>query len=147
MKNSDNNLGGRLALLSPDQLSASQKKLYDQLQETEIPWAKKEGFDGETDNKEVIGPFNAMLRSPEIATALLEVTSSLQKHSILSERVKQVIILTIGAVWQADYELYAHTAVARKAGIDEASIQALAKGQSPYGWRKKSCWHIVLPGI
>lgn len=126
-------LGGRLALLSPDDLSSSQEKLYDQIQDTLVPWAKKSGFQAETDDKELIGPFNSMLRSPEIATALLGVTSAEQKHTSLSEKVRQVVILTTGAAWQAAYELYAHAAVADKAGFDEATIQALVAGQKPAG--------------
>jgi 4-carboxymuconolactone decarboxylase len=45
--------------------------------------------------------------------------------------VRQVVIPTVGAVWQAPYELYAHSAVARHAGLDEADVAALAAGRSP----------------
>lgn len=131
MATADKSLGGRLALLNPDDLSSSQEKLYDQLQDTMVPWAKKSGFQAETDDKELIGPFNPMLRSPEIATALMGVTSAEQKYTSLSEKVRQVVILTTGAVWQAAYELYAHTAVAEKAGFDDATIQVLVAGQKP----------------
>ena len=74
-----------------------------------------------------------MLRSPEIATAMLGVTKAITQHTALSEPVRQVIILTVGATWQAAYEIYAHTAVAHKAGLQEGAIQALAAGQSPVG--------------
>lgn len=133
MMNPTDQLGGRLSLLSPDSLLAAQKKLYDQLQATAIVWAAKEGFEAETESKEIIGPFNAMLRAPEIATALLGVVSALKEHTVLSQKVQQVIILTVGAIWKADYELYAHKIVARNAGIEEAAIEALAKGQSSDG--------------
>ncbi|MGI4863740.1 MAG: carboxymuconolactone decarboxylase family protein [Janthinobacterium lividum] len=125
------NLGGRLALLAPDDLKSDQKKLYDQLQDTMVPWAKKSGFQAETFDSKLIGPFNPMLRSPLIAKALMGVTAAEGEHTSLSEKVRQVVILTVGAVWQAAYELYAHTAVAEKAGFDEATIQALAAGQKP----------------
>lgn len=131
MTTADKSLGGRLALIAPDDLSSSQEKLYDHIQDTLVPWAKKSGFQAETDDKELIGPFNPMLRSPEIATALLGVTSAEQAHTSLSEKVRQVVILTTGAVWQAAYELYAHAAVADKAGFDEETIQALVAGQKP----------------
>lgn len=125
------NLGGRLTLLAPDDLSSDQKKLYKQLQSTMVPWAKKSGFQAETFDEKLIGPFNPMLRSPDIATAVMGVNSAEEKHTSLSEKVRQVVILTVGAVWQAAYELYAHTAVAEKAGFDEATIQALVAGQKP----------------
>ncbi len=50
---------------------------------------------------------------------------------ILSKRVRQVVILAIDAVWKSDYELYAHSAVARKAGISEEAIRTLAVGGLP----------------
>ncbi len=125
------NLGGRLVLLAPTDLKSDQKKLYNQLQDTMVPWAKKSGFQAETFDGKLIGPFNAMLRSPEIAAASMGITSAEGKHSSLSEKVRQVVILTVGAVWQAAYELYAHTAVAEKAGFDEATIQTLVAGQKP----------------
>jgi 4-carboxymuconolactone decarboxylase len=42
-----------------------------------------------------------------------------------------MIILTVGAVWQSDYERYAHAAVARKAGISEEAIRTLMAGGLP----------------
>jgi 4-carboxymuconolactone decarboxylase len=137
MTSSNNSLGGRLALLTPDDLSASQREFYTLLQTSVLPWAKQSGFQAETDAHELIGPFNAMLRSPEISKAMMGLTGVESQHSSLDERVQQVVILTVGAVWQASYELYAHTAVARKAGMSEEAIQALVAGQRPDGLSQK----------
>ena len=128
MTNFHNTPGGRLALLRTEELSGSQRELYEHIQATELVWAKKSGFQAETENHELIGPFNAMLRSPDIAAAILGVASAITKHAALSETAQQVIILTVGAAWQAPYEIYAHTAVARKAGLKEETIQAMAAG-------------------
>jgi 4-carboxymuconolactone decarboxylase len=38
-----------------------------------------------------------------------------------------VVILAVGAVWEADCELYAHSAAALKAGLSEAAIRSLAE--------------------
>ncbi|HET9504087.1 MAG TPA: carboxymuconolactone decarboxylase family protein [Hymenobacter sp.] len=127
----EDNLGGRLPLLSPDQLDSDQKKLYAQLQDTMVPWAKKSGFQAATFDDRLVGPFNAMLRSPVISKALMAVTAAEGQETALGERVRQVVILTVGAAWQAAYELYAHVAVGRQAGFDEATVQALAAGQKP----------------
>jgi 4-carboxymuconolactone decarboxylase len=131
MATSTHALGGRLALLKPDDLDSDQKKLYKELSATMVPWAKKSGFQAITEDEELIGPFNAMLRSPVISQAVMGVTASEGAHSSLSEKVRQVVILTVGAAWKADYELYAHAAVGRKAGLDEATIAALVAGQKP----------------
>ena len=41
------------------------------------------------------------------------------------------MILAVGAVWKSDYELYAHTAAAREAGISEDAIRTLVIGGLP----------------
>jgi hypothetical protein len=35
----------------------------------------------------------------------------------------------VGAVWRAPYELYAHSAVARSAGLPDLVVRALAAGE------------------
>ncbi len=131
MANSADNLGGRLALLEPAKLDSDQKKLYKQLQATLVPWAEKSGFTAATSDGRLIGPFNAMLRSPAISTALLGVTSAEGKETSLGKTVREVVILTVGAAWQAAYELYAHVAVGQSVGLAPATVQALAAGQKP----------------
>src|SRR5260370_20113072 len=55
------------------------------------------------------------------------------KNTKLDKRTRQIVILTVGAVWNSPYELYAHSAEARKVGLPEEAIQALASGESPEG--------------
>jgi 4-carboxymuconolactone decarboxylase len=49
----------------------------------------------------------------------------------LSERCREVVILTVGAVWQAPYELYAHCAVGRQVGLPDQAVRILADGGLP----------------
>jgi 4-carboxymuconolactone decarboxylase len=80
-----------------------------------------------------IGPFNPVLFAPEMASCFADLQAAEARYTPLSERVRQVVILAVGAVWKADYELYAHSAVARKAGLSEAAIRSLASGGHPEG--------------
>jgi len=41
------------------------------------------------------------------------------------------VIVAVGAVWGADYELYAHTTLARNAGLSEHAVTTLANGGIP----------------
>ena len=52
-------------------------------------------------------------------------------HTSLTERTRQVVILAVGAVWQSGYELYAHSAAARQAGLPGDAIATLAGGGLP----------------
>ena len=129
----DEALGGRLKLLSPSELNPDQKRTYDVIDTDMAPWAESAGFRSKTDDGRLIGPFNSVLYSPGISPAFLALQAAEQKHTTLDERVRQVVILTVGAVWGCDYERYAHAAVARKAGMPDAAIAALARGDPADG--------------
>ena len=127
------NLGGRLPLPDPASLPAEQKAVYDRLRATMIRWADESGFESITEDGRLIGPFNPIMFSPGVASGFLDLQDAEQTRTSLSEQTRQVVILATGAVWQADYELYAHAAVARKAGLSDDVIQGLAAGALPDG--------------
>jgi 4-carboxymuconolactone decarboxylase len=125
------NLGGRLPLLDPAKLSETQREVYDLANSTMVPWAEAAHFQSKTADGRLIGPFNPVLFAPEMATCFSDLQAAEARHTPLSERVRQVVILAVGAVWKADYEIYAHSAVARQAGLSEAAIRSLASGGRP----------------
>ena len=116
-------LGGRLPLLNPLALSAQQRDLYDRINATFGKWSDSIHFQSKTDNGRIIGPFNPILYSPGISSSFLGLHDAEEKYTSLDERVRQVVILATGSVWRSDYELYAHSAAARKAGISENAIR------------------------
>ena len=124
-------LGGRLVLADPDALNPAQRNLFEQITSTALPWAQRSGFAASSPDGRLIGPFNPSLLNPALAIAFLEQQAAEQQHTRLDEQLRQVIILTVGAVWRAPYELYAHSAVARHAGLTETVIAELARGDEP----------------
>jgi hypothetical protein len=68
----DARLGGRLDLLSPEQLTTDQRQLYDRLSATRIARAKDAGYQAALPDGRLIGPFNAFLRVPPIGAAQVE---------------------------------------------------------------------------
>ncbi|GCE03447.1 carboxymuconolactone decarboxylase family protein [Dictyobacter aurantiacus] len=131
MSHQPERMGGRLPLLNPATMSAAQKEVYDRLNKTMIQWADRTQFQSKTDDGRLIGPFNPGLYSPGIGTAFLDLHDAEEKYTSLSERVRQVVILAVGAVWESDYELYAHAAAARQAGLSEDAIRTLTTGGLP----------------
>ncbi len=127
------NLGGRIPLSDPAKLSENQKSLYRAINEDFVPWAEASGFVAKLDDGRLIGPFNVVLESPEVGAAFLQLQSAEEKMTSLSKRVRQVVILTIGSAWKAPYELYAHSAVARTAGLPDETIRALVRGDLATG--------------
>lgn len=126
-------LGGRIQLLSPKELDRQQEKLYDYMVDTKVSWAKKSGFTAMLEDGRLIGPFNPFLYSPKTSQALCDWIDADMENSSLSERVRQIIILTVGTGWNAAYEVYAHTAVGKKAGLTEEEINSITSGSEPQG--------------
>jgi 4-carboxymuconolactone decarboxylase len=124
-------LGGRLPLADPAFLNPAQREIFDRMASRIVPWANDAHFKSTAEDGRLIGPFNPALLNPAIAAPFLELQFAEQVHTSLSARVREVVILAVGAVWQADYELYAHLAVARKAGLSEDAARAVATGGLP----------------
>jgi 4-carboxymuconolactone decarboxylase len=124
-------VGGRLTVLEPKSLETEQKNLYDFIDQEFVPWSEKANFAIKINDGRLVGPFNTFLYSPQVSTAFLKFMEAEGQFSTLNARVKEVVTITCGAFWKAKYELYAHSALARKAGLSEQAIRALATGQPP----------------
>ena len=121
----------RLPLLDPASLNREQTNVYERIRAEMVPWAEQSGFQAQTADGRLLGPFNALLYSPELGAAQSKYLDTERDATGLDARVREVVILTVGAVCHAAYEIYAHRAVAAKAGLAEADIEALATGAEP----------------
>jgi 4-carboxymuconolactone decarboxylase len=130
---SDDELGGRLLLADRSAFSEAQRQLFDWLADAVVPWAEREGFAARTGDGRFIGPFNAALHSPVIGGRFFAFQAVEQEDTTLPPRVREVVILAVGAVWDAAYELYAHQAVGRRAGLPQEAVRELAAGRLPVG--------------
>ena len=79
----------------------------------------------------VMGPYPAWLQSPELAKRARSLSEYLRFQSKPSKRLAEIAILITGQHWKAEFEFYAHAELARKAGVEEPIIQALAAGKRP----------------
>ncbi len=77
------------------------------------------------------GPFNAWLRSPELADRLQKVGEYVRFNTSLPKRLNELAILMTAQAWGAQYEWYAHAPLAAKAGLDPAIITAIGAGRKP----------------
>ncbi|MUL68201.1 carboxymuconolactone decarboxylase [Mycobacterium sp. CBMA 234] len=124
-------LGGRLPLADPTTLNPEQRAVFDRMMTRIVPWAEDAGFQITARDGRLIGPFNAALLNPAVTERLLDVHVAERAHTSLNTRVREVVILAVGAVWQAEYELYAHTALARAAGLSAYACAVIAAGGEP----------------
>ena len=121
----------RLPLLDPASLNPEQREVYDRIAAHELPWAAQSGFLAAAEDGQLLGPFNAFLYSNELGAAALSYLHKERDATCLSSRVREVVILTVGAAFQSAYELYAHRAVAAKIGLSPDDIESLATGKEP----------------
>jgi 4-carboxymuconolactone decarboxylase len=77
------------------------------------------------------GPFNALLRSPELADRAQKVGEYIRYNSSLPPRLNEFAILITAREWGSEYEWHAHHPLALKGGLDPAIAAAVAEGREP----------------
>jgi 4-carboxymuconolactone decarboxylase len=113
----ERNVLSRLSIGAPDSLSDEQRKLYEEI--ANGPRAAGPQHFALTDHRGVLtGPFNAFLLSPGLGEAVQALGAKIRYGSSLSDRVRELSILTVAAHWDSQFEWHAHEAVARSIGLD-----------------------------
>ncbi len=79
----------------------------------------------------VRGPFNALLRSPELCDRVQKVGEYLRYQSSLPARLNEFAILITARNWNAQYEWHAHHVHAMKGGLKPEVAADLAQGKRP----------------
>ena len=82
---------------------------------------------------EVRGPFNVLLRSPELMSPLQKVGEYLRFKCALDRRIAEMATLIAARHWTQVYEWNAHHPLALKAGLKPEIAQAIAEGRRPTG--------------
>ncbi|WP_164478364.1 carboxymuconolactone decarboxylase family protein [Mycolicibacterium stellerae] len=128
----ENGLGGRLPLLDLDTATPEQLELDARIKAIAIPTQAATGIQLLDSEGRLIGPLNAYLYNPVIGGALFDVSNTFSS-STLSPRVREIVILSVGGQWGAEYEIWSHAKVATLYGIPEDAIDSLSSGQAPVG--------------
>src|SRR5579872_5355535 len=77
------------------------------------------------------GPFQAWLRSPEVANLLQKVGEYVRFSSSVPPRLNELAILITARAWDAQFEWWAHYRLALEAGLDPAIAADIADGRRP----------------
>jgi 4-carboxymuconolactone decarboxylase len=79
------------------------------------------------------GPFNALLRSPDLMDKVQRVGEYVRFRTSIPARLNELAILVTGRAWGAKFEFYAHRILALKAGLSESIADAIARNERPKG--------------
>jgi 4-carboxymuconolactone decarboxylase len=107
----------RYTPLTPETLTRAQKPVYDAIA------AARHGS--------VPKPFHVFLQSPELADRAQQLGALVRYRTGLPARLSEIAILVTAKHWEAQYEWSVHEGEARKAGVTEEVIRAIASGARP----------------
>jgi 4-carboxymuconolactone decarboxylase len=108
----------RFKELTPETMTPEQKKVADAIQSGPRGAGLR-------------GPFNALLRSPEICDLVQRVGAYVRYSSAIPPRLNEMAIIMAGRKWTAQYEFYAHRRLAIEAGLKTEICDAIAAGARP----------------
>jgi 4-carboxymuconolactone decarboxylase len=77
------------------------------------------------------GPYNALLRSPEMARRAFELFDYLRFKTSVPHRLNEFAILIQARISNAQYEWWAHERIARKAGLSDEVMSYLQACRRP----------------
>ena len=80
---------------------------------------------------EVRGPFLMLMHNPKALEAVQQMGAFLRFGGKLDGRLRELVILTTGRIWTAQYEWYAHAPIAIKEGLDPKIVEAIAEKKRP----------------
>ena len=79
------------------------------------------------------GPYNALLRSPDMARRCFDLLDYLRFKTTVDKRLNEFAILIQARIANAQYEWWAHEPIARRAGLSDAMMRDLQQCRRPAG--------------
>lgn len=79
----------------------------------------------------IVGPFNALLRSPDLADRAQKLGEFLRYNTSFPPRLSELAILVTARYWSAQYEWWAHSRMAKEGGLAANVIEAIKSRQRP----------------
>jgi 4-carboxymuconolactone decarboxylase len=108
----------RFPELSPDSLTDEQRAVVDAIQSGPRGAGLR-------------GPFNALLRSPQLCDLVQRVGAYVRFGSSIPAPLNELAICMAGRKWGAQYEFYAHRRIGIDAGLAPEILDAVAEGRRP----------------
>ncbi|HLU72780.1 MAG TPA: carboxymuconolactone decarboxylase family protein [Nonomuraea sp.] len=120
----------RIPPFLPGDLDARQWSIYDNLVNGRRA-TKSRAFPIVDEDGALQGPCNAWLLNPAIGSAFEQLGAAVRFEISLTERSREIIILTVAQHRDSPYELYAHRLAGPAAGLSHEEVEALCAGTDP----------------
>ena len=106
----------RLIDIPPEQLTAEQKTVFDNLT---------------AGRGRILGPYKVWIHSPTVAAGMEAIGTYLNKRGKLTTREVEIGILVIAQHWDANYVRQAHIKMGKQVGLSQEIIDAVLAGRDP----------------
>lgn len=123
----------RLAKLAPEMLDPERRNVHETI--VDLMSRGQSQVVAQDENGVLIGPFPAMLHFPHFGVPALKFLAAIGTEARLPGTVRETAILTVGAHFNARYEIYAHEIMGKAAGLSTSQIATLAAGERPIDLR------------
>jgi alkylhydroperoxidase family enzyme len=94
----------------------------------------RELLDRTAESGRVYNIFRTLARYPKLLKRWMPFANHVLFKSSLPPREREMLILRIGWLCQAEYEFAQHVVIARRAGLADADIQRIVDGPDAPGW-------------
>jgi 4-carboxymuconolactone decarboxylase len=94
---------------------------------------KKAAADHTAARGQLTGPWQVLLRSPELMGRVRGLSDYVRWNGALSPRQSEFVILITAREWSQPYEWNAHQPLAVKGGLNPEIAKAVAEGRRPHG--------------
>jgi len=84
--------------------------------------------------REPLNIFKTIAHHPKLMKRWLVFGAHVLSKSSLPARDRELVILRVGWLCQAEYEFGQHTAIGRASGLDDAEIRRITEGPDAPGW-------------
>jgi 4-carboxymuconolactone decarboxylase len=124
----------RFAQLTFDQMTVAQKQAAEQILAGAM---RADGPGGRymASSGQYPGPYNFLLRSPELAMRWRQLAEYIRFETSVPLRLNELAILIQARFWTAQFEWWAHYPLALRAGLPQSIVDDLKVGKRPSGMR------------
>jgi 4-carboxymuconolactone decarboxylase len=110
----------RVPYVERDDLDAEGQEIYDRIRR-------------DRNAPEVGLQFRALLHNPKATGHLTSLGAQLRFQSAMPENLKELAIILVAREWNSAIEWTGHAVLAARAGVSDASIEAIRVGKAPEG--------------
>ncbi len=120
----------RLSPRLPTQLDDSARAVYDRIIASRSQGRASPNLLLNTDGA-LVGPFNAMVAAPHVGGPLADLGAALRYRGRLTDRARELSILTVAARSESEFEWQSHVGIAKNLGIIDDILAAIRISADP----------------